>query len=144
VKKNKIIVWSFGIAFSVFSTLSLAQEFAAPSAGKVSLCVRLQGDDPELYMRNFSYTISGTSSAADFFRLEAGQKLYFADLDVTQPGLVRILESGNSNFSCTFPLRPDTRAIDIIIHSPPGLNDCTINTFTTKHRCLPLSGTAQT
>jgi hypothetical protein len=137
VKKNKILLWGTLITGLLTCSSLLAQEFLPPAAPKVRLCVRMAGDDgPGSYMRKFSYMVSGGgSSAADFFRLEAGQRLYVADLDVTQPGMLKIQEDGNANFNCEFPIQPDTRSIDVTINSPPGVQDCAIQTFTTKHAC---------
>jgi hypothetical protein len=137
VKTNKIILLGSLISGLMAYSSLFAQEFLppAPAAPKVRLCIRMQGDDPELYMRKFSYMLSGNRSAADFFRLEGGQRLYVADLDVSQPGLLKIEEDGNANFNCTFPIRPDTQSIDITIHSPPGVQDCSLQTFTRKQAC---------
>lgn len=143
MKKNKILILSLMIGLSASSFIMAAPtlpELAPPQTGKVSLCVKLQGKDEALTMRKFIYTLSGvgpSTSAADNFRLQVGQRLYMADLDVTEPGLLKIEEVNNVNFNCTFPIPPNTRAIELTIQSPPGLQDCVIRTFPTKQACRP-------
>ncbi len=145
MKKNKILILNWLIGLSACSTMWAdplpLPELAPPQAGTVSFCVKLQGDNHVLSMRKFTYTLSSlgasSTSAADHFRLEAGQRLYHADLDVTEPGLLKVEEINNANFNCTFQLPPKTRGIELIIHSPPGINDCAIRVFQSKQACLP-------
>lgn len=128
-------------ATSSISAQPTLPELAPPQVGKVSFCVKLQGKDEALSMRKFIYTLSGvnpSTSAADTFRLESGQTFYSAELDVTEPGVLKVDEASNVNFNCTFPIPPKTRTVELTIHSPPGLiQDCSIRTFPAKHACSP-------